>query len=83
MDTKKIGEIIRQLADLLDAETIPENEQTTETTSDEAEKKVVEIPTEVETTEEQPDTKTNEVDSKSDFSKRLEEAMKILKGGQK
>ena len=80
MDTKKIGEVIRQLADLLDAETIPENEQTTETTSDEAEKEVIEIPTEI---EEQKDTKTNEVDSKSDFSKRLEEAMKILKGGQK
>ena len=80
MDTKKIGEIIRQLADLLDAETIPENEQTTETMSDEAEEKVIEIPTEV---EEQKDTKTNEFDNKSDFSKRLEEAMKILKGGQK
>ncbi len=80
MDTKKIGEIIRQLADLLDAETIPENEQTTETTSDEAEEKVIKIPTEI---EEQKDTKTNEVDNKSDFSKRLEEAMKILKGGQK
>ena len=80
MDTKKIGEIIRQLADLLDAETIPETEQTPETTSDEAEKEVIEIPTEI---EEQKDTKTNEVDNKSDFSKRLEEAMKILKGGQK